>query len=163
MSTHDVPGAKKVNNDVLAMGCWAEHADGSMIFVESTEGGRVIYSVFDISKNPPVEFRDSMPEKGFKDHFSWNPKDPNSEKWLWKDKTPFPWDRIIKEGVPDGVRHACAHDLITSAERVAQKRELIGKKVDPEDIKTRLPSKIIGKVGRAVIAGIQGAIGELKA
>jgi hypothetical protein len=27
MSTHDVPGAKAENHDVLAMGCWAEHAD----------------------------------------------------------------------------------------------------------------------------------------
>lgn len=31
MSTNDVPGAKTENRDVLAMGCWAEHEDGSLI------------------------------------------------------------------------------------------------------------------------------------
>lgn len=34
MSTNDVPGANPVNRDVLAMGCWAEHEDGSLILVE---------------------------------------------------------------------------------------------------------------------------------
>jgi len=33
MSTNDVPGAKAANNDALAMGCWAEHADGSLILM----------------------------------------------------------------------------------------------------------------------------------
>lgn len=49
MSTNDVPGANPKNADVLAMGCWAEHEDGSLIFVESVEGGTVVYSIFDIA------------------------------------------------------------------------------------------------------------------
>jgi len=164
MSTNDVPGAKASNNDELAMGCWAEHDDGSLIFVESTEGGRVIYSVFDITKTPPVEFRDSMPQEGFEAHFSWDPKGKKDQiKWTWHDKTPFPWNRVIKEGVPDGVRHACAHDLLTSAERVAKSRDLIGHKVDEKDIETRIPKTMIGKIGSALIEGIQCAVNKLEA
>jgi len=163
MSTNDVPGAKACNNDELAMGCWAEHDDGSLIFVESTEGGRVIYSVFDISKIPPIEFRDSMPKEGFEAHFSWDPKGKKDQiKWTWHDKTAFPWNRIIKEGVPDGVRHACAHDLINSAERVAEARKLIGHKVDEKEIETRLPKTMVGRVGKALIAGIQCAVDKLE-
>jgi len=79
MSTNDVPGYNPANADTLKALCWAEHKDGSLILVESTENGRVIFSMFDISgkdKNPPtsiIEFRDAMPEKGFKQTFSWNP------------------------------------------------------------------------------------------
>ena len=58
MSTNDVPGADPRNSDELATGCWAEHEDGSLIFVESTEVNRVIYSVFDMSRTPPLEYRD---------------------------------------------------------------------------------------------------------
>ena len=78
MSTHDVPGNKLANNDKLAMGCWAEHDDGSLIIVESTEGGRIIYSMFDLDQTPIIEYRDSMPEQGFKDHFSY---DNNTYEW----------------------------------------------------------------------------------
>lgn len=39
MSTNDVPGANPVNKDILAAGCWAEHADGSLLFVKGNEGG----------------------------------------------------------------------------------------------------------------------------
>ena len=52
MSTTDVPGANPANRDELGVGSWAEHADGSLIFVESTEGDRVVYSMFDVSAEP---------------------------------------------------------------------------------------------------------------
>jgi len=74
MSTNDVPGAKPENHDVLAMGAWAEHDDGSLIFVEAVEAGTVVYSIFDV-QDPPVEYRDAMPETGFKERFSWRPGD----------------------------------------------------------------------------------------
>ena len=123
MSTNDVPGHKKSNNDELAMGCWAEHDDGSLIFVESFEAARVIFSVFDISKDPPIEYRDSMPEGTFKTRFSW----PDSlDKWTWHDKTPFPWNRIIKQGFPDGARLPSADHILTAAERVAESLRIYG-------------------------------------
>jgi len=167
MATTDVPGARAVNRDELSMGCWAEHEDGSLIFVESTEGGRVIYSVFDMSKKPPLEYRDAMPEKGFKDHFSWDPKgklnDDDNIKWKWHDKSPMPWDRIIEAGIPDGVRHACASHLLSAAERVSKSRDLVGKPVDEKTL-VDMTDKIgkFGRASRAIIDGLQKAITELK-
>lgn len=137
MSTNDVPGAKVANNDELAMGCWAEHDDGSMLFVESTESDRVIYSIFDMDKEPIIEYRDAMPERMFKSQFSWNPSNPASVKWTWHDKTPFPWDRVIKAGVADGPRHASAEDTLTAAERVAKSLRLRGRELDEDEIRHR--------------------------
>jgi hypothetical protein len=54
MSTNDVPGARAENHDQLAIGCWAEHDDGSLVLVESTEAGRVIFSVFDLALQLPA-------------------------------------------------------------------------------------------------------------
>lgn len=135
MATHDVPGANPVNNDDLKMGCWAEHADGSLIFVESTEGNRVIYSMFDISKTPPIEYRDAMPLTSFYSTFSWKKTD-NDIKWTWHDKTPFPWDRIIKSGISDGPRFPSAQSLMAAAEAVARKLKLHGSQVS-KDVQDR--------------------------
>jgi hypothetical protein len=124
MSTNDVPGANPSNGDSLGMGCWAEHSDGSLMLVESTEASRVIYSMFDMSRDPPIEYRDAMPESSFKKTFSWDPtrrSGPN-EKWVWHDKTPFPWDRIIKGGARDGSRLPSADHIASEAERVARSR-----------------------------------------
>lgn len=87
MSTNDVPGAIENNHDELAMGCWAEHEDGSLLFVESTEGGRVIYSIFNMSVEPIVEYRDAMPLRGFEDLFSWSrkKKSVSRRRKKWKD------------------------------------------------------------------------------
>lgn len=135
MSTNDVPGANQHNNDELAMGCWAEHDDGSLIFVESTEAFRVIYSIFDVAKVPPIEYRDAMPEAQFKRTFSWKPG-TKSERWTWHDKTPFPWDRVIKAGASDGGRLASAEAILTAAERVAESLKLRGAAV-ARDIRYR--------------------------
>lgn len=126
MSTHDVPGANPDNNDELGMGCWAEHDDGSMIFVESTEGDRVIYSMFDMLKVPPVEYRDAMPTPAFEKAFG---READIGPWTWHDKTAFPWDRIIKAGVPDGTRHAFADHQLSAAQRVADSLALRGEQV----------------------------------
>jgi hypothetical protein len=143
MSTNDVPGAKASNNDTLAMGCWAEHEDGSLIFVQGNENGRVIFSIFDMSKEPAIEWRDSMAEVDFMSAFSWNgqtsvkvgkgkdKKDIPAEKWTWHDKTPFPWDNIIKRGAKDG-RIQTADEILTAAERVAKNLKVRGEKVDRE-------------------------------
>jgi len=160
MSTNDVPGAKPENHDQLAMGCWAEHADGSLIVVESTEGGRIIYSIFDMAKKPIVEYRDSMAEAEFKKTLSWDPKDKKSERWTWHDKTPFPWDRIIKEGASDGTRFAHADDLETAAERVRKSREIHrGTPVDEAEISSRFER--LGEKANKLIRKLQRAIEQL--
>ena len=154
MSTNDVPGHKDCNNDVLAMGCWAAHEDGSLIFIESVENHRVIYSIFDMAKDPIVEYRDAMPEKEFKTNFSWvdttKAKKASSSlnfKWTWHDKTRFPWEQVIKEGARDGMRFASAADLRTAAERVADSLKLRAEAVSDRSHMvetTRSKSKIGG-------------------
>ena len=162
MSTNDVPGIKDTktgkskHNDALAMGCWAEHDDGSLIFVESTEDGRVVYSVFDLAAGPEViEYRDSMSIKGFEIAFSW----PNKldEKWTWHDKTDFPWDKVIKAGAQSGGRHASADQLLSAAARVAKSRKMRGEAFDYNEAKSKA-----GDLGNAIIDKIQRAIEELR-
>jgi len=131
MSTNDVPGAKVENNDVLAMGCWAEYEDGSLILVESVEAGNVVYSLFDMNPEPPVEYRDSMLETDFKRQFSWNPRiktSPSNIKWTWHDKTPFPWDEVMKN-FPSGQKHPSAESQMSAARRVAESLHLRADKV----------------------------------
>jgi len=126
MSTHDVPGSNPANGDQLGIGCWAEHDDGSLIFVESTESDRVIYSMFDLDKSPPIEYRDAMSTVAFEKAFG---RDADVGPWTWHDKTLFPWDRVIKAGVPDGTRHAFADHQISAAQRVADSLKLRGDQV----------------------------------
>ena len=145
MSTNDVPGAKASNNDKLHAGCWAEAKDGSLILVEGNESGTVIFSVFDISKDPCIEFRDAMPEKGFKKDFS-------NKDWTWHDKTPFPWEKVM-EDFPAGSRHASAGGLLTAAERLAQTRGMKAQDVVvPEELKnlTQTAQSVVDKLQKAI-------------
>lgn len=149
MSTNDVPGANPVNNDELGVGCWAEHADGSLLFVQGTENDSVIYSMFDLSKQPLSEWRDMMPIGDFEIMFSCSAKDIHKavtdskgrsikkEQWTWHDKTAFPWDRVIKAGAMSGARFASAADVMTAAERIAGNLHLRAKKVNLDEIKDR--------------------------
>lgn len=123
MSTNDVPGANARNKDVLAMGCWSEHQDGSLILVESVEGGTVVYSMFDMDQDPPVEYRDAMPEAGFKKQFTWDPGNKGSEKWTWHDKTPFDWG-LVMEDFPPGPKQPSAQGVLSAAARVAKSLNL---------------------------------------
>lgn len=160
MSTNDVPGHKPENHDQLAMGCWAQHADGSLILVEGAEGGRVVYSIFDMDKIPVVEYRDAMAEGAFKKLFSWDPKNPKSEKWLWKDKTPFDWDKIIKAGGKDGAKYASAEDHLNAAERIRRSREIHrGHPVDVDAAKTRVDT--VSKKAKSILKRLQDAISNL--
>lgn len=160
MSTNDVPGANPAHKDELAVGCWAEHDDGSLIFVESTENGRIIYSVFDTSSDPITEYRDAMPEDGFKLQYSYDSGDSNIP-WTWHDKTPFPWDRIISLGSRDGVRHVHADDLLNAAERVARSRKLKGSEFDDSRHRHNVDVER-SKPARSIINRLQRAINELR-
>lgn len=156
MSTNDVPGYNPKNADKLAMGCWGESPDGSLIFVEGVENGRVIYSMFDAAFDPVVEYRDAMPEAEFKTVFSWKanrtavkgkPSDkvPATIQWTWHDKTEFPWDRVIKKGAKDGARFASAHDQLSDAQRVADSLKLRGQKFKTEQA-DHMTEKTYGRV-----------------
>jgi hypothetical protein len=160
MSTQDVPGYGSAASDVLAMGHWAEHKDGSLLLVESTEGGRVVYVMFDMAQDPPVEYRDAMPEKGFKETFSWNsPGKMIDQPWSWHDKTPFPWEEIIKYGFPAGQRSSSANAVLSAAQRIAESLRLRKRRVDPqnyEHLKERSPT------GRGIIERIQKVLDEFR-
>ena len=153
MSTGDVPGANPANKDELAMGCWAEHTDGSMIFVESTEGGYVVYSIFDMGADPPFEYRDRMAEQAFKKQFQ-----KKKDKWVWHDKTPFPWDRVVDSGIPPGSRYPSAQHLASAAQRVAESRQLHGHDVDPDEHAHKTAKEVVD----AVVDKLQSALDSLR-
>lgn len=154
MSTNDVPGAKASNNDVLAMGSWAEHDDGSLILVEAVEAGRVVYSIFDVA-DTPVEYRDSMPESGFKNQFSWKPGS-SGLKWTWHDKTPFPWDRVMRD-FKSGSRRISADDEITAAQRVAESLNLRAGSIQQRYYEDPAKQRAVNKLWE----GFQNALAEL--
>lgn len=156
MSTHDVPGHKPEHHDQLAMGCWAEHEDGSLIFIEAVEGGKVVYEMFDLSADPPMSYRDAMVESRFKQQFSY----PNvlDDRWTWHDKTPFPWD-LVMETIPGGTRHPTADHQISAAARVAKHLDLRARRLRRERFE-HLRSRA-GKTARSVRDRLQRAIGEL--
>lgn len=164
MATKDVPGANPANKDELKALCWAEHEDGSLLFVKSVEGSRVIYEVFDVATDPITQYTDAMPEEGFKKEFTWDPtgkkKKKTNEKWTWHDKIGFPWDQVIKGGAKDGIHYASAEDQMSAAMRVALSLALKNKKdVDPEDYKHLLDA--VGSRGQSIIEKLRGAIATL--
>lgn len=162
LSHNDVPGlkddsGKSKHNDELAMGCWAEHEDGSLILVEGTEDGRVVYSVFDLS-DEIVEYRDAMSELGFKKAFSWTEDDKIIDSpWTWHDKTPFPWDTVIASGSRQGGRPASADHLMSAAEKVARSRDMHRRAFDYDSALMRA-----GATGRKIVDKVQRALGELR-
>ena len=134
MSTYDTPGHNPKNADRLAMGSWAEHPDGSLVFVASVEGGRVVYCIFAPSAVPhPLEYRNAMPEDEFKRQFSW----PNSTgiRWEWHDKRPFPWERVMA-AFPAGSKIPSADQQISAAQRVAAHLGLQARKLTLRNIPT---------------------------
>jgi hypothetical protein len=165
MSTNDCPGYDPKNRDELAMGCWAEHEDGSLIFVESTEDDRVIYALFDLAASPVIEYRDSMAIGAFKKNFSWSASDKallSGIKWTWHDKTPFPWDRVIRRGARDGVRMPHVDDQLTAAERVRRSREIHrGRPVDDAEVRHRVERTEGKDKAAAILDKLQRAISEL--
>lgn len=161
MSTNDVPGANPKNRDVLAMGCWAEHEDGSLIRVDSVEAGTVVYSIYDVSVDPPVEYRDAMSEAAFRTQFSWDPNaDPDdlaSVKWTWRDKTPFDWARVMA-GYPAGARQASAVATLTSAQRIARSLDLRAEAV----VERHEGRPTLQRAASDIMRGIRSTIDALK-
>jgi hypothetical protein len=122
--------------------------------------------MFDLSSNPPMEYRDAMPEKGFKDHFSY--EDEDDEQWLWHDKTTFPWNKVMAV-FKDGTKFTSAIDQIKAAQRVADVMMIKGQRLEEDSISNRLrnfneKSKVvIGRKGKVIMDKIQRALGELRA
>jgi len=121
MSTNDVPGHNKVNNDELSRKCWAESADGSIIEVWGIDNGVTWFHIYDPT-NAEFHYRTGMPTDEFKKQFSWDPKKtgPLAVKWTWHDKTDFPVRRVIEMGIKEGFHKTFAADVMSTAEMVAK-------------------------------------------
>lgn len=158
MSTHDVPGANPRNADVLAAGCWAEHEDGSLIFVKGTEGGSVVYEIYDVAQDPPVAYTDAMTEVAFKKQFTYK-SGVSTDKWTWHDKTPFPWDRVMKVIPRPRPQFADAHQTISAAQRVADSLRLRAREVQESDVSHRTDT--VTRRGLAVLERIANALDKV--
>lgn len=163
MSTNDVPGASASNNDILHQGCWAEHEDGSLIYVYATEGGRVVYEMFDMSAAPIIRFSHAYAEAEFKRRFSWPPAGTSTEKWTWHDKTHFPWDRVIAAGDKPATRYGSADDMLSAAARVAKSIGVEGTTTDVTDLRHLIDQVTSHPAAQAIIKGVQEAISKLRA
>lgn len=164
MATQDVPGFDDVKsdakNDELGIGMWGEHDDESLILVEGVEQGRVIFSMFDMSPTPPMEYRDSLPEQQFKRQFSWNSDESIVNKgWRWHDKTQFPWNKIM-DNFSDGTRYPSADYVVNEAQRIAKIKSLRGAVVKRENYSHMMEN--VGRKGRVIIDKIQRAVNELR-
>lgn len=127
MATNDVPGANPANKDKLARGAWAEHEDGSMIYVvDIDENGRVIFNIYDMSKEDgPVFYPNALSTKDFEETFSFNPKKKKDKKvadikWTWHDKTPMDWNRVMKVFDNPTPQHTTVAATLSAAARIAQ-------------------------------------------
>jgi len=155
MSTNDVPGANPANADVLAAGCWAEHEDGSLIYVKGTEGGQVVYEIYDLEQDPPVYYQDAMREDAFKGQFSHPPSGISDEDWVWHDKTPFPWSRVMQTFDKPRPTHADVHDTLSAAARVAESLRLRAREVLEQDVSPRTEQR--RQRGRSIVERIERA------
>lgn len=135
MSTNDVPGAVAANADVLAAGCWAEHDDGSLLFVKGTEGGQVVYELYDVAQSPVVYYQDCMRQAAFEEAFTWGKA--SVEKWTWHDKTPFPWSRVMKTFDRPVPQHADVIETLSAAQRVAESLKLRAQRLREHDVSHR--------------------------
>lgn len=159
MATDDVPGKNPSNADKLAMGCWAEAADKndkSLIFVESVEGGNVVFSMFDVDND--LEYRDAMALKEFETFFTFDPKSSKhgkvtgSLRWTWHDKTPFDWRRVMKSMKP-GPRFSSADALLSAAAKVAKALGIRGKKLEANGHTISATSRT-----RGIVEGIKAVL-----
>lgn len=160
MATNDVPGANAVNKDILGAGAWAEHKDGSLIFVKGHEKNMVVFEIYDSAADPIVFYQDAMNESDFKKQFSVPPTGISKDHWTWHDKTPFPWDRVMKTVKRPVPTHADVGEQLSAAARVGEALKLRAQRLAPEDVETRVP-RTVPKGGAAIRDRIQRALDPL--
>lgn len=156
MATHDVPGANPDNCDQLAGGAWAEHEDGSLLFVKGTENACIVYELYDLAQDPPVYYQDAMNKDSFERAFSHPPIGDSDEQWTWHDKTPFPWSRVMKTFDKPRPIHADVHDTLSAAARVAESLRLRARQVEQSAVEPR--TEQIRRKGRSILERIERAL-----
>lgn len=161
MATSDVPGANPRNADELGAGCWAEHGDGSLLFVLSTEDKRVVAELFDMSEEPIVAYKFATSRSDFEARFSYPPTGTSPDRWTWHDKTPFPWERVIKKRARPRPEIADALEQITAAKRIAKSMQARARKIRTQDIEHRTEA-VTEKRTRGIRERIGRALAELR-
>lgn len=160
MATHDVPGAVSANADKLDIGAWAEHKDGSLIFVKGMESGRVIFEVYNVAVTPPIKYASAMYEGAFKKEFSYGGKYNKKGDYTWHDKTGFPWDRVMGE-FADGPGYTSAFDQLNAAEQLRHALDIHGgQRVSKEEVQSRTEDRRWRRV-RGIVDKLQRAIDRL--
>lgn len=161
MATQDVPGANPANADQLHAGCWAEHADGSLIYVKGSENKQIVYEIYDLAQDPPVYYQDAMREEDFKQQFSFPPIGQAVDKWVWHDKTTFPWHKVMKTFDKPRPVDADVYDTLSAAARIAQSLRLRAQKIDLKDVGAAAAGEEqqqVPKAGRSIIQRLQKAL-----
>jgi hypothetical protein len=169
MSTDTVPGADPKNRDKLARGCWAEHEDGSLIYVKDIdENDRVIYEIYDF-KDPgsPVYYPHAMPLKEFEKTFSYDPKKKAADtvKWTWHDKTPMPWDKVMRQIERPYPVLANVGDNFTAAQRMAESLQLrVAEALSRKDVLDRsgVTEEPVGSTAKTIWGKLKHAVGGLR-
>lgn len=159
MSTNDVPGANAANRDVLAAGAWAEHDDGSLLYVKGNESGNVVYELYDVAQQPPVSYQDAMREEAFKKSFSFPPVGTSTVKWTWHDKTSFPWSRVMKTFDKPRPVYADVRDQMTAAQQVAESLALRASEITEDSLEDKV-DRVMAR-GRSIRDRIVSAVNEL--
>lgn len=124
MSTYQVPGHVVANADTLRVGCWAEHADGSLMAVMKMDADRVRYLV----RSPNGEnYEGELPTLAFQRLFS---DGSGAFRWLWHDKTPFPAAKVEAPAIKT--------DFVSAAEKLAQDFSLRARGLSRQEAETLL-------------------------
>lgn len=160
MATSDVPGAKASNNDKLHRGCWAEHADGSLIYIKDIdENDRVIFEIYDLALNPPAYYPHALAKTDFEKKFSYNKQ--SDIKWTWHDKTAFPWDNVMK-AIDSPLPVMSVADQISAAERVANSLRSRMHNLDTQHVEDLSGRRVRSRnEAKGIMARIRNAIIEL--
>lgn len=170
MATNDVPGSNPANKDKLSRGCWAEHEDGSLLYVvDIDENDRVIFNMYDLGDTQtPVFYPHALALTDFEDTFSYNPKKKKKDiadiKWTHHDKTPFPWDKVMKVFSTPVPQNTEVANVLSAASRIAKSLKLrLGEVLTMEHLEQHSgqQARPSGNTGKTIRDRLRNAMREL--
>jgi hypothetical protein len=117
-----------------------------------------------------MRYVDAMPIESFNRAYSWRPADPVSVRWVWHDKTGFPWERVLDHAAEDP-GHEADHVETVAAEpteiltpevrsvaaQLAARLQLIGEELSPEAL-----SHLGGRRVGSLLQRLNAALEELR-
>lgn len=169
MSTLSVPGHNPQNKDKLSIGCWAEHEDGSMIFVKGIdENDTVVFEMYDLSDlDHPVYYPHALSLVDFEKSFSFDPKKKNGKpnlKWTWHDKTPFDWSRVMRVIQRPLPVSANIQDQVSATAQMVESLNIrLKEALTPDVIHSHqgIDPRLVGRTSKTMAQRLKNAISEL--